>query len=79
MLAAMNPATSIFQGVAGTMAANIRMMGPTQVIIGFTSVGANQGWAQWISTPIPNALITMNPSERSITSAGSRRRARTNA
>jgi hypothetical protein len=35
--AASRPAASIFAGGAGTIAANIRIIGPTQVIIGTAS------------------------------------------
>jgi hypothetical protein len=76
MDAAMNPAISIFHGLAGTIAAVMRMIGPIQLIIGRVSVGANEGSPQWIRTPMPNAMSTMWTRARSMTNAASRWRAR---
>jgi hypothetical protein len=53
------PATSIFRGDTGISAANIKMTGPTQVIIGLESTGAAAGGSQWIMRPIPAAQATM--------------------
>jgi hypothetical protein len=57
--AAMNPATSIFQGEAGMSAANMRMTGAVQVIIGRVSTGVPAGGPRWIMSPIPAAHTTM--------------------
>jgi hypothetical protein len=40
---ARSPAASSFQGEPGTSAANIRMIGPIQLIIGFVSNGDPPG------------------------------------
>ncbi len=49
--AATSPATSIRRGFTGTMPAVIRMIGPVQVIIGWTSIGVSHDCAQCTSTP----------------------------
>ena len=59
MDAARKPATAIFQGGAGTMAANIRMTGPIQVIIGSSGSCFSSELAQCITIPITTAESTM--------------------
>jgi hypothetical protein len=44
--AATIPASSSFQGDAGTSAANIRITGPVQVIIGLVSAGVAHAGSQ---------------------------------
>ncbi len=54
------------------MAAKIRMIGPIQVIVGLTDVGAPGGGPQCTSTPRSNAVAIMYQSARFTISAGSR-------
>ena len=69
--AASSPAISVFPGVLGTMAANIRQEAPIQEIIGSTARWLVTG-SQWNMLPRARAVTTRYPSPRSRMNRGSR-------
>jgi hypothetical protein len=58
MEAARNPATSIFHGGTGMMAATMRVTGPIQVIIGLVSTTFRETGPMCIMTPMEKAIVT---------------------